>query len=100
MTIDVFDELGSVGRELRDMTRLIDCAEPCPEKDQMQANAREAIWCWVEFLERFRGIVRNHPTWPPPRDEIQAMLTRELKSVLVVLDQAQAFLAAQKCSVN
>jgi hypothetical protein len=47
-----------------------------------------------------KGQARALPAERQACGEIDAMLTRELKPVLVVLDQAQAFLAAQKRSVN
>jgi hypothetical protein len=100
MTTDTFDELQTIGRELRDIKRLVDCAEPCAEKTLIQTDIREVLWSWLELLERLGSIVHNYPAWPPLHGEFEATLTHELKPVLVVLDRAQAFVAAQKRSVN
>jgi hypothetical protein len=87
---DMLDRIRSVGRQLRRIKRMAERCEPGAERDQITRDVRAVLTAWLAFIERVRDALR----FGMPRDEMQAMLTRELRQVNTTITKAQIFLTA------
>jgi hypothetical protein len=71
-----------IGRMHRQMQELIATAEPCPEKDRMQAR-------FDMMIARLRDYPRRFADQAPfaDRAEAEAVLTREMEYVLAAMER-------------